>query len=48
MEEDKNIDRLHIGLVDNGSGHSMFKLRNKEAVSINRVTEILMSQILLI
>ena len=33
-------------MTNNFSGHTVFKLTNKEAVSVNRMTKILMSQAL--
>ena len=40
MEEELTIYGLYIGLADNNSGHSLFKLSTKETVSENRVAEI--------
>jgi hypothetical protein len=34
---ERSIDALYIGRADNGSGHSVFKLNTKQAVSVNRV-----------
>lgn len=44
MKEEQTMDGLYIDSVDNRSGHIVFKLRTNEAVSVNRVAEISMSQ----
>lgn len=41
-EQEKIIDGLCIGRAENGSRDTVFKLKTKEAVSVNRVTEISM------
>ena len=35
---------LYIGTAGNGSGHTVFKLKTKETISVNRITEIPMSR----
>jgi hypothetical protein len=39
-DQERSIDSLYIGRADNGSGHVVFKLNTKQAVSVNRVTVI--------
>ena len=42
-KEEQTIDLLYIGQANNGSGHWVFKLDTKQAVSMNRVTIVPMS-----
>jgi hypothetical protein len=39
-DQERLIDSLYVGRVDNGSGHEVFKLKTKQVVSVNRVTVI--------
>jgi hypothetical protein len=39
-DEERSADSLYIGRADNGSGHIVFKLNTKQPVSVNRVTPI--------
>jgi hypothetical protein len=40
IDEERSVDALYIGRADNGSGHIVFKLNTKQPVSVNRVTKI--------
>ncbi|OEU06188.1 hypothetical protein FRACYDRAFT_255934, partial [Fragilariopsis cylindrus CCMP1102] len=42
--QERSIDALYIGRADNGSGHTVFKLKTKQVVSVNRVVTIPTSQ----
>ena len=41
--KEQTIDLLYIGQANNGSGHWLFKLDTKQAVSVNRITIVPMS-----
>ena len=43
IEEKRNIYLLYIGRASNGSGHWVFELGTKQAVSVNRVSIVSMS-----
>jgi hypothetical protein len=46
-DEERSVDALYIGRADNGSGYIVFKLNTKQPVSVNRVTPIPTTEVII-